>query len=53
MIDKDKLLKLANQMLYEQRDLTIRTAESSIKTYVHNRGIGIGIERIIKLIERQ
>lgn len=53
LIDKDKLLLLANQMLKEQRELIVMTAEVSTESYLHNRAIGIGIERIINLIERQ
>ena len=54
MINKDKLLRLANQMLKEAEEIyKIRADESTTAEFNHRRGIIIGINKVVKLIERQ
>jgi len=48
LIDKDKLLKYANQMLKEAEYL-----KDELDTSDYRLGVWVAIDRIIKLIERQ
>jgi len=48
LIDKDKLLKFANQMLKEAEYL-----KDELDTSDYRLGVWVGVDRIVKLIERQ
>ncbi len=53
LINKDRLLKLANQMLKEAKIKLDKVDPVDYSNLEYNGGIVIGIDRIIKLIERQ
>ena len=53
MIDKAKLLEFANQMEIEANAILAKTDDADYGGLEYNGGIVKGINRIVKLIERQ